>query len=70
MSECVEQCPRLAILEFEQSAELADSMREHAEARGELFPPDILAFLGDAIRSMTAIPKGAVVEACKHLGLI
>jgi hypothetical protein len=43
-------------------------MRERAEARGELFPPDILAVLGDAIRSMTAIPKSAVVEAYKHLG--
>jgi hypothetical protein len=58
----------MAILEFEHSAALADSIRERAEAKGELFPPDILAFLGDAIRSMTAIPKSAVVEACKHLG--
>jgi hypothetical protein len=68
MGECFEQCSCLAILEFEHSAVLADSMRERAEARGELFPPDILAVLGDAIRSMTVIPKSAVVEAYKHLG--
>jgi hypothetical protein len=68
MGECFEQCPRLAILEFDHSAALADSMRERAEAKGELFPPDILAFLGEAIRSMTVIPASAVMEARKHLG--
>jgi hypothetical protein len=68
MGECFEQCPCLAILEFEHSAALANSMRARAEAKGELFPTDILAVLGDAIRFMTAIPMSAVNEARKHLG--
>jgi FRG domain len=68
MGECFEECPCLAILEFEHTAALANSMRERAEAKGELFPPDILAVLGDAIRSMAAIPTSAVIEALKHLG--
>ena len=68
MGECLEACPCLAILEFDHDAALAGAARKRAEAQGSLFPPDILAILASAIRSMTTLPRNAITAAHKHLG--
>ncbi len=69
MGECFEACPCVAILEFDHAAALACAAREQAEAQGGLFPPDILATLASAIRSMTTLPTKAITAAHRHLGL-
>lgn len=68
MGECFEACPCLAILEFEHDVAFAQTVRERAEAQGGLFPPDILADLASAIRSLTTLPMKAVADAHRHLG--
>lgn len=45
MGECFEECPCLAILEFDHSPELAQFVRERVESRGNLFPTVSFPFL-------------------------
>jgi len=68
MGECFEACPCLAILEFEHDVTFAKIVRERVEAKGGLFPPDILADLANTIRSMTTLSMEAVADAHRHLG--
>lgn len=69
MGECFEECPRLAILEFDHSAELANEVRAQAEYQGTLFPPDLLAFLGSAISALKTLPARSVEAALAHLDM-
>lgn len=69
MGECFEECPRLAILEFDHSAALANEVRTRAESQGTLFPSDLLASLGSAISALRTLPVPAVNAAMAHLGM-
>jgi len=68
MGECFEECPCLAILEFDHSVELAQLVRERVESRGNLFPIDVLSVLADAVMKTDTLSRAAIAEAKKTLG--
>lgn len=67
MGECFEACPYLAMIEFEQSAALANEALLMAERAGSLFPPDLLADLAEAVNALRVFPEHAVRSAEAHV---